>query len=82
MVEERAVAPQEIGGRRSAHGRVRSSCAETRIRSGSAFGPPTSCTLSGRPSRENPDGIAAAAVFWYASCAVYAVVWVAVYIMK
>ena len=29
-----------------------------------------------------PDGIAAAAVFWYASCAVYAVVWVAVYIMK
>lgn len=38
--------------------------------------------LGGQFSSRQPDGIAAAAVFWYASCAVYAVVWVAVYIMK
>lgn len=38
--------------------------------------------LGGQFSSRQPDGIAAAAVFWYASCAVYAVVWIAVYIMK
>ena len=38
--------------------------------------------LGGQFSSRQPDGIAAAAVFWYASVAVYAVVWVAVYIMK
>lgn len=38
--------------------------------------------LGGQFSSRQPDGISAAAVFWYASCAVYAVVWVAVYIMK
>jgi len=38
--------------------------------------------LGGQFSSRQPDGVAAAAVFWYASCAVYAVVWVAVYIMK
>ncbi len=38
--------------------------------------------LGGQFSSRQPDGIAAAAVLWYASCAVYAVVWVAVYIMK
>ncbi|UDY34077.1 cytochrome c oxidase subunit 3 [Dermatobacter hominis] len=38
--------------------------------------------LGGQFSSRQPDGIAAAAVFWYASVAVYAVVWVAVYVMK
>ncbi|MCP4435288.1 MAG: hypothetical protein GY812_07315 [Actinomycetia bacterium] len=38
--------------------------------------------LGGQYSSRNPDGIAAAAVFWDAMVAVYAVVWVAVYIMK
>jgi heme/copper-type cytochrome/quinol oxidase subunit 3 len=38
--------------------------------------------LGGQFSSRQPDGIAAAAVFWYASVAVYAVVWIAVYVMK
>ncbi len=38
--------------------------------------------LGGQFSSRQPDGIAAAAVFWYATVAVYAVVWVGVYIMK
>lgn len=38
--------------------------------------------LGGQYSSRNPDGIAAAAVFWDAMVAVYTVVWVAVYIMK
>ena len=38
--------------------------------------------LGGQYSSRNPDGIAAAAVFWDSMVAVYAVVWVAVYIMK
>ena len=38
--------------------------------------------LGGQYSSRNPDGIAAAAVFWDSMVAVYVVVWVAVYIMK
>lgn len=38
--------------------------------------------LGGQYSSRNPDGIAAAAVLWDASVAVFAVIWVAVYIMK
>jgi heme/copper-type cytochrome/quinol oxidase subunit 3 len=38
--------------------------------------------LAGSFGSRQPDGIAAAAVFWYAAVAVYAVVWLAVYIMK
>lgn len=38
--------------------------------------------LAGQYSSRNPDGIAAAAVFWDAMVAVYVVVWIAVYIMK
>ncbi|MCB0952058.1 MAG: cytochrome c oxidase subunit 3 [Microthrixaceae bacterium] len=38
--------------------------------------------LGGQYSSRNPDGIAAAAVLWDAAVAVYAVIWVAVYIMK
>ncbi len=38
--------------------------------------------LGGQYSSRNPDGIAAAALFWDAMVAMYAVVWVAVYIMK
>jgi heme/copper-type cytochrome/quinol oxidase subunit 3 len=38
--------------------------------------------LGGQFSSRQPDGISAAAVYWYACVAVYAVVWVAVYIMK
>jgi heme/copper-type cytochrome/quinol oxidase subunit 3 len=38
--------------------------------------------LGGQYSSRNADGIAAAAVFWDAMVAVYAVVWIAVYIMK
>lgn len=38
--------------------------------------------LGGQYSSRNADGVAAAAVFWDAMVAVYAVVWVAVYIMK
>ena len=39
-------------------------------------------TLGGQFSSRQPDGIAAAAVFWYACVALYVVVWFAVYIMK
>jgi cytochrome c oxidase subunit III len=38
--------------------------------------------LGGQFSSRQPDGISAAAVYWYACVAMYAVVWVAVYIMK
>ena len=38
--------------------------------------------LGGQFSSRQPDGIAAAAVFWDAMVAVYAVVWIAVYVMK
>ena len=38
--------------------------------------------LGGQFSSRQPDGIAAAAVYWHACVVVYAVVWVAVYIMK
>ncbi|MFV0316971.1 MAG: heme-copper oxidase subunit III [Microthrixaceae bacterium] len=38
--------------------------------------------LAGQYSSRNPDGIAAAALLWDAAVAVYAVIWVAVYIMK
>jgi heme/copper-type cytochrome/quinol oxidase subunit 3 len=38
--------------------------------------------LGGQYSSRNPDGIAAAAVFWHAMVAVYVVVWIAVYVMK
>lgn len=38
--------------------------------------------LAGQFGSRQPDGIAAAAVFWYAGVAVYAVVWFAVYISK
>jgi cytochrome c oxidase subunit 3 len=38
--------------------------------------------LGGQFSSRQPDGISAAAVYWYACVAVYAVVWIAVYIMK
>jgi cytochrome c oxidase subunit 3 len=38
--------------------------------------------LAGQFSSRQPDGISAAAVYWYACVAMYAVVWIAVYIMK
>lgn len=38
--------------------------------------------LGGQFSSRQPDGISAAAVYWYACVAVYAAVWVGVYIMK
>lgn len=38
--------------------------------------------LGGQYSSRNPDGIAAAAVLWDAAVAVYAVIWIAVYVMK
>lgn len=38
--------------------------------------------LGGQFSSRQPDGIAAAALFWYASVAVYAVLWLAIYIHK
>lgn len=38
--------------------------------------------LGGQFDSRQPDGISAAAIFWYAAAAVYAVVWIAVYIMK
>lgn len=38
--------------------------------------------LGGQYSSRNPDGVSAAAVFWDAMVAVYAVVWVGVYVMK
>jgi cytochrome c oxidase subunit 3 len=38
--------------------------------------------LGGQFSSRQPDGISAAAVYWYACVGVYAVVWLAIYIMK
>jgi heme/copper-type cytochrome/quinol oxidase subunit 3 len=38
--------------------------------------------LGGQFSSRQPDGISAAAVYWYACVALYVVVWVGVYIMK
>jgi cytochrome c oxidase subunit 3 len=38
--------------------------------------------LGGQFSSRQPDGISAAAVYWYACVATYAAVWVGVYIMK
>lgn len=38
--------------------------------------------LGGQFSSRQPDGISAAAVYWYACVGVYAAVWLAVYIMK
>lgn len=39
-------------------------------------------TLGGQYSSRQPDGINAAAVFWYAGVALYSVIWFAVYIQK
>ncbi|MEI7885981.1 MAG: cytochrome c oxidase subunit 3 [Actinomycetes bacterium] len=39
-------------------------------------------TLGGQYSSRQPDGIGAAAVFWYSGVALYAVIWFAVYIQK
>ena len=39
-------------------------------------------TLGGQFSSRQPDGIGAAAIFWYASCALYPVIWFAVYVQK
>jgi heme/copper-type cytochrome/quinol oxidase subunit 3 len=39
-------------------------------------------TLGGQFSSRQPDGIGAAAIFWYAACALYAVIWFAVYVQK
>jgi cytochrome c oxidase subunit 3 len=38
--------------------------------------------LAGQESRRQHDGISAAALFWHASVAVYAVIWIAVYVAK
>jgi heme/copper-type cytochrome/quinol oxidase subunit 3 len=38
--------------------------------------------LAGQFSSRQPDGISAAAVYWYVCVATYAVVWIAVYVMK
>lgn len=38
--------------------------------------------LGGQYSSRQPDGIGAAAVFWYAGVALYSVIWIAVYIQK
>lgn len=38
--------------------------------------------LGGQYSSRLPDGVSAAAIFWHVSVALYAVVWLAVYIMK
>ncbi|MFM7509233.1 MAG: heme-copper oxidase subunit III [Actinomycetota bacterium] len=38
--------------------------------------------LAGQFSSRQPDGLSAAAVYWYACVATYAVVWIAVYVMK
>ena len=38
--------------------------------------------LGGQYSARLPDGISAAALFWHVNVALYAVVWLAVYIMK
>jgi heme/copper-type cytochrome/quinol oxidase subunit 3 len=39
-------------------------------------------TLGGQFSSKMPDGISAAAIFWYAAVALYAVIWFAVYVQK
>jgi heme/copper-type cytochrome/quinol oxidase subunit 3 len=39
-------------------------------------------TLGGQFSSRMPDGISAAAIFWYATVALYAVIWFAVYVQK
>ena len=39
-------------------------------------------TLGGQFSSRHPDGISAAALFWYAAVALYAVIWFAVYVQK
>ena len=39
-------------------------------------------TLGGQFSSRMPDGIGAAAIFWYAAAALYAVIWFAVYVQK
>lgn len=39
-------------------------------------------TLGGQFSSRQPDGITSSAVFWYAAVAVYAVLWLAIYIHK
>lgn len=38
--------------------------------------------LGGQYSSRQPDGVGAAAVFWYAAVALYAVIWFAVYVQK
>lgn len=38
--------------------------------------------LGGQFSSRQPDGIAAAAIFWYATCGLYAIIWFAVYVQK
>ena len=38
--------------------------------------------LGGQYSSRHPDGIAAAAMFWHVTVALYTVVWLAVYVMK
>ncbi len=39
-------------------------------------------TLGGQFSSRQPDGLGAAAIFWYAACALYPVIWFAVYVQK
>jgi heme/copper-type cytochrome/quinol oxidase subunit 3 len=39
-------------------------------------------TLGGQFSSRQPDGIGAAAIFWHAAVALYAVIWFAVYVQK
>jgi heme/copper-type cytochrome/quinol oxidase subunit 3 len=39
-------------------------------------------TLGGQYSSTNPDGLSALAIFWQAMVAMYAVIWIAVYVMK
>lgn len=39
-------------------------------------------TLGGQFSSRQPDGIGAAAIFWYAAVGLYAVIWFAVYVQK
>ncbi len=39
-------------------------------------------TFGGQYSSRQPDGVGAAAVFWYAAVALYAVIWFAVYVQK
>jgi heme/copper-type cytochrome/quinol oxidase subunit 3 len=39
-------------------------------------------TLGGQFSSRQPDGISAAAIFWYAACGLYAIIWFAVYVQK